>query len=216
MISEDFEAVLILLPASARQKIIQQLDQSTTDGSDESLRDGILRGALETDAQNAKAAIDESDSALNDTQAAVETLNDARFLAVGEVGMMRQDMQTRVDELVMARQRAFHEYVVAAMQADILDQKAPKLAVLTRGSLGRTSYLNTTSEGHDERDRPPKDRVCVPTSGPHGGLGWSKGLLSFVLDGCQSRHQGMLSRHGLRSKCQRLFGFRMVTSGWTR
>ena len=119
-ISEDFEAVLILLDSAKKQRLIQQLDSTESSDSAGDKRDTILVAALQQEATNAEAIIRETNQALSDAQNAVSVFaSDPFFQSVAEVGMLNNDMQLSVDEILMTNQRAFHNGVIAKLLSEI-------------------------------------------------------------------------------------------------
>lgn len=114
-ISEDFEAVLILLPSSAKQQIQQAINRRSQPDAARKKRDTILKAALAVDLEVANAQIDEATATLQQNTTVTQTLKDPRFLAVPETALLMDAVQASSDETLLQRQRAKHNGVMATL-----------------------------------------------------------------------------------------------------
>lgn len=118
-ISQDFEAALILIPASAKQECRQRFDAQDEQAERVQKRDGILKAALKVDAENAQDQLTELQEKITTLQSFKEKFQS--FAEVGEIGLLLRDAQLDMDELILAADRAKNRAVVAVALADRVD-----------------------------------------------------------------------------------------------
>ncbi len=120
-ISEDFEAVLILLPSSAKQQVQQAINRRSQPDQAKRKRDTILKAALAVDLEVANAQIDEATSTLQQNDTVTNSLRDPRFMSVPETKLLMDAVQASSDELLLQRQRAKHNGVMATLIGRSID-----------------------------------------------------------------------------------------------
>jgi len=112
-ISEDFEAVLILVPAAAREQARVKLTTQTASVERQQQRDTVLKAALQKDFDNAAAQQQELESVVTANQEFKDQF--AQYASVGEVGLLLRDAQIDTDEQLLAAERAKHRQVCVSV-----------------------------------------------------------------------------------------------------
>jgi hypothetical protein len=120
-ISSDFEAVLILVPDSAREQARTKTSQQTPKNERQRKRDSVLRAALRVDGDNATAKYEELQDATSDLSSFKEQFGE--YASVGEVGLLLRDAQLGEDEVVLAMERAKHQMVCVSVLAERLSNQ---------------------------------------------------------------------------------------------
>ncbi len=138
-ISEDFEAVLILLQPSIKQEILQVLNVQPPTSSRTVKRDQLLAECLEADDANLTAMHEELYGESQSIGNIISRLqSDPRFLEVSEVGMLIKDLQLNREESEVKRGRVFNDLVFNNLQRIRLNEEgASKRAQKQRESWKR-------------------------------------------------------------------------------
>jgi hypothetical protein len=120
-ISRDMEGYLILQKASQKQKIqswIKSLKQIQLKYAD---RDSLLQTYLESRSSDSEKKVNELDSVMGGFTEFRDSLfgegdSAARFSEIADVSIMATALQRPLDQIVLSRDVAFHENVVATLQ----------------------------------------------------------------------------------------------------
>ena len=117
-ISDDFEAVLILVPNEIKQKAKQQIDAQTEQTDRIKNRDAILKQAINFEKSNAEKQINELKGKIN-----VSGFQSAfsEYASVSEVGQFLNDVQLGTEETMVALERAYHRQVCAYVLSDMIE-----------------------------------------------------------------------------------------------
>jgi hypothetical protein len=120
VISEDFEAVMILLPSSSKMEIQQKMKSLT----DPTKRDDVLKAALADEITAAEAVAAEAQEEYDKfTSFQKQFTDNPEFQKVGESAKLIRDAQLGSEELIVARERARHRSIVAKLQQERLELK---------------------------------------------------------------------------------------------
>ncbi len=103
-ISADFEAVLILLPATTKAEARQKFDAQSQPVERIQKRDAVLAAALAIDAENATAQMSELQQEIEQLQNFKAAFS--KYAEVGEIGLLLRDAQLDMDETVARFEQA--------------------------------------------------------------------------------------------------------------
>lgn len=124
LISEDFEAFIILAPQATRDSVLNWVQRNRDQSALNSARDDLLTECLQGDLDASQSQLDELDGTLQEFDEFRSRFQDSntptdstpqvqsklsRFSGVPEVGLMLDDLQASISELRMARDRAKHQ-----------------------------------------------------------------------------------------------------------
>lgn len=111
IISDDFEAYLILQTSAQKQQVLQRLRQNIKVNNDTADRDAILKEFIKQSSEDLTNRLNEVDTVTNNFEDFRSTLltGDERFHSVNEVNRLLYVLQEPIEEVMFIREQIFQE-----------------------------------------------------------------------------------------------------------